>query len=64
MLAGRQGENIRTQNSTELVVSLPFCFPSSISQRELEAAGNVEVSAVMQTRRDQEKHSSSGLRSN
>lgn len=47
ILAGRSGKNTRIQNRSELQVSLPFYFHSSILQPELEVVGNVEVSTVM-----------------
>ena len=41
----QQADQGRTliQNSTELLVSLPFYFPSYVLQPETEVAGNVEV---------------------
>jgi len=47
--AGRSGNTV-IQNSTELLVSLPFYFPSHMLQPELKVAGNVEVCDVYRDR--------------
>lgn len=62
ILAGRSGKNARIQSSAGLGGEFTVSFPLSIPQPELEVAGTMEVSTMVQTESDQEKHSRSGLR--